>query len=468
MSLRPLLLTYRYDAWNRLVTVNTSLASYEYDGLGRRISETKSGTTRDFYYSDQGQVLEERVGGQVQVQYVWSPVYVDALVLRARDTDGNPWNGLEEWLWVQQDANWNVTSLVANTNFHNVVERYVYDPFGAVSIYNGIWQHSAWGSYDWQYLHQGLRYDFDTRLYDDRARAYDPTEGRFISVDPMGFGAGDVDLYRYVGNGPTGRLDPSGLDPGWQFDPIFVWNANAVSQQYLGMNALPPPPTPWDIFTNVMTGTANAYLQAGGPVANFGWEAAGGFLGAAWHTATHPWEIVTAPVELAWNLATKPGETLDNMWQAFKRNPGKFTGEVGFGIVLGKKLGELGGKICEAQKEGKVPNVARMTTPEQIRGRIGDAEGRLTDVADELERLGPIFDDALQDLGLERKMRDPQKIKDKLRECGQSEPKPWEGGARGAVRDLLDLGEQRQRLRGQLRRLRKELRDMEGPPITDN
>jgi YD repeat-containing protein len=174
-------LNYVYDAWNRLVAAQTSptnvFASYEYDGLGRRVSETKSGTTRDFYYSDQWQVVEERVGGQAQVQYVWSPVYVDALVLRDRDADGNPWNGLEERLWVQQDANWNVTALVANNNFLNVVERYVYDPFGAVSIYNGIWQHSAWGSYDWHYLHQGLRYDYDTKLYDDRARAYDPAGG---------------------------------------------------------------------------------------------------------------------------------------------------------------------------------------------------------------------------------------------------------------------------------------------------
>jgi hypothetical protein len=45
--------------------------------------------TTDFYYSSSWQVLEERVGGQTTVQYVWSPVYVDALVLRYRDTDGD-------------------------------------------------------------------------------------------------------------------------------------------------------------------------------------------------------------------------------------------------------------------------------------------------------------------------------------------------------------------------------------------
>jgi hypothetical protein len=37
-----------------------------------------------------------------------------------------------------------------------------------------------------------------------------------VSQDPKGFAAGDTDLYRYVGNDPTGTNDPSGLvDPDW-------------------------------------------------------------------------------------------------------------------------------------------------------------------------------------------------------------------------------------------------------------
>jgi YD repeat-containing protein len=74
--------TLIYDAWNRLVQVkngSTVLNTYGYDGLGRRITENPA-TARDLYYSAQWQVLEERVGGNAQVQYVWSPVYVDALI----------------------------------------------------------------------------------------------------------------------------------------------------------------------------------------------------------------------------------------------------------------------------------------------------------------------------------------------------------------------------------------------------
>ena len=43
-------------------------------------------------------------------------------------------------------------------------------------------------------------------------RWYDPSAGRWISEDPIGFEAGDANLYRYVGNGPTNAVDPSGLE----------------------------------------------------------------------------------------------------------------------------------------------------------------------------------------------------------------------------------------------------------------
>jgi YD repeat-containing protein len=98
--------TLVYDAWNRLVGYldgETTLQSYQYDGLNRRIVEDP-GTATDLYYSSDWQVLEEQVDGVATLQYVWSPVYVDAMVLR----DQLYSNGtLEERLYVQQDANWN-------------------------------------------------------------------------------------------------------------------------------------------------------------------------------------------------------------------------------------------------------------------------------------------------------------------------------------------------------------------------
>ena len=54
------------------------------------------------------------------------------------------------------------------------------------------------------------REDDGTGLYQYRARYYDPSLGRFISEDPMKFGAGQ-NFYAYVGNNPINANDPSGL-----------------------------------------------------------------------------------------------------------------------------------------------------------------------------------------------------------------------------------------------------------------
>ena len=54
---------------------------------------------------------EELRGSNTVTRNVWSPVYVDGLVLRDRDTDAN--GTLDERLYSMQDANWNTTALVS-------------------------------------------------------------------------------------------------------------------------------------------------------------------------------------------------------------------------------------------------------------------------------------------------------------------------------------------------------------------
>ena len=140
------------------------------------------------------------------MQYVWSPVYVDALVLRDRDTDGD--GTLDQRLWVVQDANFAVTAVVDDGG--NVVERYVYDPFGQATVLDANWNVLAASAFAWVYLHQGGRFDATSGLYHFRFRDYSPTLGRWTSLDPLRYDAGDVNLYRVVFNAPTNYTDPSG------------------------------------------------------------------------------------------------------------------------------------------------------------------------------------------------------------------------------------------------------------------
>ena len=53
--------------------------------------------------------------------------------------------------------------------------------------------------------------DPDTGLIHFGARDYDPSTGRWTAPDPLGYRGGDTNLYRYVHDDPTNRVDYSGL-----------------------------------------------------------------------------------------------------------------------------------------------------------------------------------------------------------------------------------------------------------------
>jgi RHS repeat-associated protein len=204
--------TFKYDAWNRLVEArdasNNLLVSYRFDALTRRVSETKGSNVRDFYYSSQWQVLEERLNGTTDIRYVWSPIYVDAMILRDRDSDAN--GSLEERLYVIQDANFNVTALVNTSGV--VVERFAQDAFGVVTVYDSDWSVRSGGStYGWIYGHQGGRFEAFAGQYHFRHRDQSPTMGRWKQMDPIGFAAGDLNWYNGLANNPFRWVDPSGL-----------------------------------------------------------------------------------------------------------------------------------------------------------------------------------------------------------------------------------------------------------------
>ncbi len=165
----------------------------------RRIQETYGATTTDLYYNAAWQVIEERIGGTAKVQYLWGGV--DILIERDRDADGNAGNGLEDRLYPLQDANGNVTALVNTSG--QVVERFGYDPFGAVTFLSSSWGTLSGSAYAWRYLFQGGRYDTATGLVHFRNRELSPTLGRWLQKDPIGFGGRDANLYRVMGNNPN-------------------------------------------------------------------------------------------------------------------------------------------------------------------------------------------------------------------------------------------------------------------------
>lgn len=185
--------TYFWNALNQLVEVKedtTTIATFEYDGGGRRTEKVAAGLTHTYIY-DAEDIIEERITGSSS----------DTL----RYYHGA---GIDEPL--------------ARKNTSDVLTYYLADHLGSI-----VQETSASGSvalereYDaWGVLMQGetvsgysftgREWDTEIDVYAYRARYYSPTVGRWLSEDPIGL-AGGNHLSAYVSNNPTRLIDPFGL-----------------------------------------------------------------------------------------------------------------------------------------------------------------------------------------------------------------------------------------------------------------
>jgi RHS repeat-associated protein len=190
--------TFNWDYRNRLVSLvdgGTTIATYTYDASNQRISKTAGGVTTRYVY-DRGHVTMEfnGTGTTPTVRYFYG-MQVDQILAQDK--------GAGNVSWELTDQLGSVRALVGNDGV--VRNRFEYDAFGTVvSTMSGATDDS-------RYRYTGREFDGETGLYYYRARYFDSNSGRFIGQDPIGFGGGDSNLYRYVGNSTIGSMDPFGL-----------------------------------------------------------------------------------------------------------------------------------------------------------------------------------------------------------------------------------------------------------------
>src|SRR2546423_3687681 len=88
---------------------------------------------------------------------------------------------------------------------NNVIEHYTYFVSGQPSYLTA-------NTMDNRFLFKGSIFIAQAEIYDMRNRFYHPNLGRFMQSDPIGFDAGDMNLFRYCGNDPVDMTDPMGLE----------------------------------------------------------------------------------------------------------------------------------------------------------------------------------------------------------------------------------------------------------------
>ena len=210
-----------YDAANRLVSASnagsgeaqTTLAGFVYDGLGRCVKRTLNGVGTVFIY-DGWKVIgewEESVPDYFQAWNVYGPG-ADEILLRQ--------GGKYGYVRFQSDRHGNVAFLVDNDGV--IQEKYTYDVFGQPKITDATGNvERNFSYYGHAFLFQGREYIRELGIYDYRHRFYHPGLGRFIQTDPLGFDAGDMNLYRYCDDDPVDHTDPMGTyaqGSGWNKD----------------------------------------------------------------------------------------------------------------------------------------------------------------------------------------------------------------------------------------------------------
>ena len=203
---------YTYDIYNRMVraevrnTKGIRTLTMGYDAFGRR-TWLNGGATGNiaFIYDGTDIALDRRASGQ---EVVWSrythgqqtdqPMSVERF---APGQLGKAQPGTGQVYYYHADHQGSIRNL---TNaMGEVVNNYDYDSYGRLLLREeGVEQ---------PYSYTGREWDADLSLFYYRARHYDPLTGRFLQTDPLGFRAGDTNVYAYVFNSPMNWRDPTGM-----------------------------------------------------------------------------------------------------------------------------------------------------------------------------------------------------------------------------------------------------------------
>ena len=180
--------SYVWDARNRLASANSSGASFAYDPLGRRVSKTFMSAATNYLYDGANAVQE--FGTNPTANLLTGGIDERFTRTSATETD----NYLTDALGSTME----LTDATGATE-----EQYSFGPYGAQSASGATTTNS--------YTYTGRESDgLGIDYY--RARYYNPTTGRFLSEDPLGF-VGGFNLYQYVKDNPMSLTDPFGTCP---------------------------------------------------------------------------------------------------------------------------------------------------------------------------------------------------------------------------------------------------------------
>jgi RHS repeat-associated protein len=164
---------YTWDFENRLSSVTLpgtgGTVSFAYDPFGRRIKRVSNAGTSIYAYDKNNLIEETNSSGTVVARYAQALKMDEELAMLRSGTTS----------YYEADGLGTATSL--SNSAGALAQTYTFDSFGNLT--------ASSGSLTNPFRFTGREWDTETNLQFSRFRYYDPTVGRFLSEDPLGFKA---------------------------------------------------------------------------------------------------------------------------------------------------------------------------------------------------------------------------------------------------------------------------------------
>jgi RHS repeat-associated protein len=216
--------TYSFNEVNQLIQAvdttssGTTTVTYKYDALGNQVEhdvQVNGGavTITRYVVDNGGHVIADLDGSNtLLVRYFYDQNQVAPLArIQYNGTSGTP-------AWYLTDHLGSVIGLMGNAG--TLLASRSYDPFGNIVSQTGT---TTWDRFGFT----GEPLDSVTGQQQNNQRWYNAATMQWTTRDPLGFGAGQSNLYEYAGNSPLDYTDPSGAF--WGYPGVGGGSAGGVS-----------------------------------------------------------------------------------------------------------------------------------------------------------------------------------------------------------------------------------------------